>query len=247
MNLDRKTQLFVVLAGLFITCLLVGDITGGKLFDVPLFGWRTVTLSVGMLPFPVTFLLTDLLNEFYGKKAARFVTWTGFAMALLAFAVIEVAIAVPWAPFTLGADWSGVNAASFDNVFAGSKRILFASMVAYLVAQFTDITVFNALKRTTRNRFLWLRATGSTLVSQLIDTILVQVIAWYGLLAAGQIADIAVGSYVMKLLVAVALTPVIYAGHALLERNLGIEPIRLDAEGNPLPTEAAVLPVGPSM
>lgn len=237
--MDRKTQLFVVLAGLFITCLLVGDITGGKLFDVPLFGWRTVTLSVGMLPFPVTFLLTDLLNEFYGKKAARFVTWTGFGMALLAFALIEVAIAVPWAPFTRAADWAGVNAGAFDNVFAGSKRILFASMIAYLVAQFTDIGVFNVLKRLTQNRLLWLRATGSTVVSQLIDTVLVQVIAWYGLLTAGQIADIALGSYIMKLLVAVALTPVVYAGHALLQRQLRIDPIRLDDRGEPVATEAS--------
>jgi len=165
-TLDAKYKLFVVLAGVFTTCLVVGDIIGGKLIQTVLFG-QTITLTVGMIPFPVTFLLTDLLNEFYGKRAARFVTWVGFAMALLAYSFIYIALQIPIAEMTRSASWDGVTATAFDNVFDGSKRMIVASLVAYLIAQFTDIGVFHLLRRLTRGRFLWLRATGSTLLSQL--------------------------------------------------------------------------------
>jgi uncharacterized integral membrane protein (TIGR00697 family) len=232
-HIDRRSQLYLVLAALFITCLLVGDIIGGKLLQLT-FGEQAFVISAGMLPFPITFLLTDLLNEFYGKKAARFVTWVGFAMAVLAFTVLAVAVEVPFAPLTQAADWEGVTQASFDNVFAGSKRILVASMVAYLSAQFTDIAVFGLFKRLTGGRMLWLRATGSTVVSQLLDTVVVQVIAWYGILGAEQITRLVVTSYAVKLAIAVGLTPAIYAGHALLERRLGMAPVRLDANGEVL-------------
>jgi queuosine precursor transporter len=228
--LDRRLQLFVLLASLFVTCLLVGDIIGGKLLQLTV-GEQAFVISAGMIPFPITFLLTDLLNEFYGKRAARFVTWVGFGMALLAFTLIGVAVEVPFAPFTHEASWQGVTQGAFDNVFAGSKRILFASMVAYLLSQFSDIALFNVLKRRTRGRLLWLRATGSTVVSQLLDTVTVQVIAWWGLLSVPQIGALVLTSYAVKLVVAVGLTPLIYAGHALLERQLGMHPVPLDAEG----------------
>jgi queuosine precursor transporter len=229
-RLDQRIQLFVVLAAVFVTCLLVGDIIGGKLLEVHILG-RAFVISAGMVPFPVTFLLTDLLNEFYGKRAARFVTWIGFASAGLALLILQIATQLPWAPFTSSSDWSGVRPTAFDNVFAGSRRILYASMMAYLVAQFTDIAVFNLLKRLTRNRMLWLRATGSTLFSQFIDTIVIQVLAWEGLLDLRRIVGLVVTSYTVKVAVAVGLTPLIYAGHALVERWLHIQPVRLDELG----------------
>lgn len=230
MTLDRRMQLFVVLAATFVTCLLVGDITGGKLVEVHVLG-RPFVISVGMIPFPVTFLLTDLLNEFYGKRAARFVTWVGFASAALAFAILQISTELPWAPFTRASEWTGVNQSSFDNVFAGSKRILYASMAAYLAAQFTDIAIFNALKVLTRNRYLWLRATGSTLFSQLLDTVVIQSLAWAGILSFEQIVALVFTSYAVKVVVAVGLTPLIYAGHALVQRVLHIEPIQLEKRG----------------
>ena len=233
MNLDRRIQLFVVLAAVFVTSLVVGDIIGVKLFEVNL-GLMAPVMSAGMLLFPVTFLLTDILNEFYGKKVARFVTWVGFCMAVFAFAAITVAVRVPWAPMTQAADYPGTVARSFDNVFAGSQRILMASMVAYLVGQFADIAVFNGLKRATHNRMLWLRATGSTVVSQLIDTVVVQYIAWTGVLPQKVIIQIILTSYVVKLLVAVGLTPLIYLGHAFVERKLGIAPVVLGEDGEPV-------------
>jgi uncharacterized integral membrane protein (TIGR00697 family) len=233
MNLDRRLQLFVVLAGVFVTSLTVGDIIGPKLFEVHL-GPIDAIMSAGMLPFPVTFLLTDILNEFYGKRAARFITWVGFFMAIFAFAVITAAVQVPWAALTQGPGYTGTVEGAFNNVFGGSQRILAASMVAYLVGQFSDIAVFNLLKRLTKNKMLWLRATGSTVVSQLIDTVVVQFIAWTGVLSTGVIFNIIFTSYAVKLLVAIGLTPLIYAGHVLVERKLGIPPVVLGADGEPV-------------
>jgi queuosine precursor transporter len=234
MKLDKRLMLFVVLAGVFITSLIVGDLIGVKLFEVRL-GPMVAVMSAGMLPFPITFLLTDILNEFYGKKAARFVTWVGFAMALFAFAVIAASVQVPWAPLTKAPDFNGTVEGSFNNVFTGSQRILVASMIAYLVGQFCDIAVFNQLKKLSNNRLLWLRATGSTVVSQLIDTVVVQFVAWSGVLPTPTILNIIYTSYAVKLLVAVGLTPLVYAGHALLQRYLDLRPVVLGADGEPLP------------
>ena len=224
MVIDVRQKLFVILAGVFTTCLVVGDIIGGKLVQTALLG-QTITLTVGMIPFPVTFLLTDLLNEFYGKRAARFVTWVGFAMAVLSYAFIYVAAMVPIAELTRAPTWSGVTEASFNNVFMGSMRMIFASLTAYLVAQFADIAVFHVLRRVTGGRFLWLRATGSTVVSQAIDTITISLVAWYGLMGMRDIFNIMLSSYSLKFLIALGLTPAIYACHALVERLLKLEPV----------------------
>ncbi len=234
MKLDLRQKLFVVLAAIFVTCLVVGDLIGSKLVDVEVGSFAAV-ISIGMIPFPVTFLLTDLLNEFYGKKVARFITWLGFSMALLTFTFLFVAVQLPFAKLTQSAEWPGVTAATFDNVFAGGQRILFASMVAYLTGQFIDITVFHALKRFTQNRMLWLRATGSTLVSQLVDTAVIQTIAWWGILPFAVVLKLGLVSYVVKVGVAVLLTPLIYGLHALVERRFGIQAVRLDEDGNPRP------------
>jgi queuosine precursor transporter len=163
----------------------------------------------------------------------------GFGMALFTFAVIAVSGRVPWAVMTQAKDFQGTVASSFDNVFGGSQRILVASMLAYLVGQFADITVFNALKRTTNNRMLWLRATGSTVVSQLIDTAVVQYVAWTGVLPQGVILKLIFTSYAVKLLVAIGLTPLVYLGHALVERKLGISPVVLGEDGEPVNLEPA--------
>ncbi len=224
MFLDKRHKLFMVLAGIFTTCLVVGDIIGGKLIETNLFGFEFTT-TVGMLPFPVTFLLTDVLNEFYGKRAARFVTLIAFGMAVLSFTFIYLAAAVPFASFTRGADWTGVNEASFNNVFLGSLRMIIASLCAFLVSQFVDIGVFQLLKRVTSGKLLWLRATGSTAISQLIDTVTITVVAWTGMLSAGKIATIIYSAYGLKILIALGLTPLIYLCHALVERGLGIQPL----------------------
>jgi queuosine precursor transporter len=223
-QLDGRLKLFVFLAGLFFTCLIVGDLIGGKLYQTEI-GGHAVTISVGMIPFPIVFLLTDLINEFYGKRAARFVTTVGFVMAWLTIGVLVLAGQVPFAGFTSAADWSGVNQEAFDRVFGSSTRILMASTAAYLTAQLIDIFIFHLLKERTHGRFLWLRATGSTVVSQGIDTVVIQFLAWYGVMPVSDILSIIVTSYIVKVVIAIALTPAIYAGHALVERGLKLEPI----------------------
>jgi uncharacterized integral membrane protein (TIGR00697 family) len=175
-------------------------------------------------------LLTDVLNEFYGQRAARFITIVGFGMAVLSFAFIFLSAAVPFAPFTHAPDWTGVNEASFNNVFLGSMRMIVASLCAYLVSQFVDIGVFHLLKKKTSGKLLWLRATGSTAVSQLIDTITINFVAWSGMMSAGKIVNIIYSAYGLKLLIAVGLTPLIYLCHTLVERGLGIQPILVGGE-----------------
>jgi uncharacterized integral membrane protein (TIGR00697 family) len=221
----------LILAGVFSTSLVVGDIIGGKLIQTHVFG-HPFTLTVGMIPFPITFLLTDVLNEFYGARAARFVTLLGFGLAILSYAFIFIAGAIPIAPLALEPGWQGVTEQSFQNVFLGSQRMILASLTAYIVAQFVDIGVFHLLKRATNNRLLWLRATGSTAVSQLIDTVVITAVAWTGILGFDSIVNMVVSSYLLKILIALGLTPLVYLAHALIERGLKIEPMKLE-DGNP--------------
>lgn len=227
MELDARARLLLLLTATFVTCLVVGDLIGGKLVTFAVLG-RPITLSVGMIPFPVTFLLTDLLNEFYGKRVARHVTFIGLGMATLTYAVVLGAGALPIAPVTEGAEWTGVTADAFGRVFLASQRIIVGSLVAYVIAQLVDIGVFHALKRATGARLLWLRATGSTAVSQLIDTVVITSVVWIGVLPLADVVGVIVASYVVKLVIAVALTPVVYAGHALVERVAGLEPAPLE-------------------
>ena len=236
MKLDARHRLFLVLTAIFVTCFVVGDIIGGKLIETKLFG-LSFTTTVGMIPFPVTFLLTDVLNEFYGKRAARFVTLVGFGMALLAFTFIYIAGSIPIASMARDPSWTGVTESSFANVFLGSQRMIIASLAAYLVAQFVDIGTFHVLKRATKNRFLWLRASGSTAVSQLIDTVVINFVAWAGMMSTGKILNIVFSAYGLKLFIAFALTPLVYLCHALVQRGLGLAPIVLEA-----PAEVSVRP-----
>ncbi|MFO0595165.1 MAG: queuosine precursor transporter [Myxococcaceae bacterium] len=227
MNLDTRGKLFLSLSALFVTALVIGDVIGGKLTGVPLFG-SVHFLSVGFIPFPITFLLTDLLNEFYGKQAARTVTWVGFGMAVFTLIILTIAVAVPWHPETLKPEWTGLTPAPYDSVFASGRRILIASMTAYVVAQLIDIAVFHKLKSLTGGKLLWLRATGSTVVSQLIDTMVIQTMVWSGNLDMPKLVNLVFTSWVGKILIAILLTPLIYAGHAFVERVLKIEPQKPD-------------------
>jgi queuosine precursor transporter len=220
LDFSGRQRLYLWLCTVFLTALLVGDTIGSKLFTcaIPL-GFTTLhaTLSVGAIWFPITFLLTDVINEFYGSKGARLVTWVGFCMAIFAFIAILCARAIPAAPF------SPVGQAAFENVLGNANRIFVASLIAYLIGQLVDITVFQAAKKLTQSRHIWLRSTGSTLISQLIDTLVVTYVAFLGKLTPAQLRQAATTSYVVKVLVAIGLTPVIYALHGLLHHRLHLE------------------------
>ncbi len=217
-DLRGEQRLYIYLCAIFLTALLIGDTIGSKLFvfAVP-FTHFEVTLSMGVLWFPITFLLTDVINEFYGSRGARFVTFLGFWMALAAFCIIWCARAIPAAPI------SPVKQDDFNRVLGGANRIFFASMVAYIVGQLVDITLFQALKRLTQARHIWLRSTGSTLISQLFDTIVVSLVAFANMLTAAELRNLIVSQYLAKVLFAVLATPIIYALHGILHRWLHLE------------------------
>ncbi len=223
MKLDARLNLFITLVAVFMTCLIVGDMIGGKLTSFELFG-REWIFSVGQLAFPVTFILTDILNEFYGRKVVRRVTFLAFFMVGLTFCLIYAAAAMPWAPFTLAPEWTGVTPSAFSVVFTQATKIQLASMAAFLIGNLTDISVFFLIKRVTGNRMLWLRSTGSTAVSQLIDTIVISGIIWIGKVPFDTYVTIVLTSYAIKLAAAIFVTPVIYGLHELIEKKYGIEP-----------------------
>lgn len=223
MKLDARVMLFVTLVAIFMTCLVVGDLIGGKVTSVTLFG-KEWPFSAGQLAFPVTFILTDILNEFYGRKVARSVTLLAFCMVGLTLAIIAIAGQLGWASFTESKDWTGVTPQVFETVFSQAMWIQISSMFAFLIGNFVDISVFFLFKKLTRERFLWLRATGSTAVSQLIDTIVISALVWLPKMKVGDYVDLVITSYLIKLTIAIAVTPILYGLHAMIERWFGIEP-----------------------
>ncbi|MBP6630242.1 MAG: queuosine precursor transporter [Kofleriaceae bacterium] len=225
MKLDRRLGLFVTLVGVSLTCLLVGNLTGGKVTTIHLLG-RDWPFSVGQLAFPLTFVLTDIFNEFYGRRTARQVTYLMAAMVGFTLLLVSAAGAMPFAPPP--PDWKGVTPDAFTRVFTSATRIQLASMVAFLLASLLDITVFFVIKKATGGRLLWLRATGSTVVSQGVDTVVITWLAFAGLMPGAAIWNMILTGYLIKLVWAVAMTPVIYGVHEVLERVFKIEPVRAE-------------------
>lgn len=230
-------NLYVWLTAFFVACLLIADIIGIKLFRLPFpgtleisLGFTTLTAvehTCGMLTFPVTFLLTDLINEYYGSRAARRVTYIGLVMALFVFGVINLAQAMP----RLDRSYN-VPEEAFNAVFGSAKIMYLASVSAYLVGQMCDIFLFKVIKRWTGDRLLWLRATGSTIVSQTLDSFVVSYLA-FGLgrtltdqpaAPFEEVLKIAATGYVLKFCLGIAITPLIYAGRSLMHRGFGLTP-----------------------
>lgn len=208
----NRDRIFVVLAGVFVTNALLGELIGGKLIAVGPF-----VMSVGVLSWPVVFLTTDLVNEYFGKAGVRRLTFVTIALILYAFVLLYAAMGVPAAPF------SPVDDASFTRVFGQSLWIIAGSIIAFAVSQLVDVVVFWFFRHRTGGRRLWLRATGSTAVSQLVDTFVILAIAFWlpGKLALDEFLRLAATNYAYKLLIAVAITPLLYAAHAAIDRFLG--------------------------
>ncbi len=213
--LSASQRLYVALAVTFVACLILGDVIGGKAVATSL-----GPVSVGLIPFPVTFLLTDIVNDFYGRSGARFLTVLGFCMAVLAWLILQVTTVMP---IDKG---SYFQQAEYAKIFGGSAQLFVASMVAYLVGQFLDIYVFQWWKALTQSRHLWVRATGSTVLSQLVDTAAINVIFWKWTAnqSWGWIFAKIVREYGIKVVIAFALTPFVYALHSLIVRGLGLQP-----------------------
>jgi uncharacterized integral membrane protein (TIGR00697 family) len=237
-NLDARLKLFITLVAVFMVCLVVGDMIGGKLAGFELFG-REWVFSVGQVAFPVTFILTDILNEFYGKRVVRGITILAFLMVALTLVIVTVADALPWASFTLSPGWAegggNVTPEAFERVFTQARWIQVCSMLAFLIGNLTDITVFFLIKKATGNRFLWLRATGSTAVSQLIDTIIITSLLFGEKVPFGTLVTMIATSYAIKLTAAIGVTPIIYLLHEVIERRFGIRPADPETQATELP------------
>lgn len=228
---DVRGRVLIWLTGGFVTCLLIANLTGSKFFHLPLFtlpnGFEFVHHSVGMISFPVVFLLTDLVNEYYGAKETRRMTWLAAGMSLLASGIVYLARVIP-----VDAN-SPIPQPAFDAVFGQSNRLLIASLAAFLLGQFCDIWVFGRLKRATRGRMVWLRATGSTVISQMLDSFVVTAVLFWGTVrpedgqvwSLGQILVIAATGYVLKFLLALALTPLVYLGRWFVRARFGLQPL----------------------
>lgn len=208
----RKDVVFLVLAGFFITNAIVAELIGGKL--VKFFG--LFTQSIGIILWPVVFVLTDLINEHYGKQGVRKLTYITAALVSYMFILISIAIHIR------AVDFSPVNDDVFKTVFGQSQWIIVGSIIAFFISQLVDVYVFWLFRNRTGHRFIWLRATGSTLVSQLIDTFVVQFIAFVlpGKWAFDEFTKNAAWGYSFKLLVALCLIPFIYLGHSIINKLL---------------------------
>jgi uncharacterized integral membrane protein (TIGR00697 family) len=227
-------KLYVCLTAVFVSCLLLGDIIGGKTIPtLTVFGHDLGPISVGIIPFPVTFLLTDVVNDFYGRRGARFLTLVGFAMALFAYALLQLTTALAPHPSTY------FTQAEYAKIFGGSAQLFVASMISYLCGQFLDIQVFQFWKALTQSRHLWLRATGSTLLSQIVDTVMINLIFWMWTASSDPTSFLGRMSsseryawifakigreYGIKVGIAILLTPLVYAIHGAIVKWLGIKP-----------------------
>lgn len=245
---NKKQTLFIALAAIFLTNAILAEMIGVKIFsgesilglppaNIPLFGGLTLdfNLTAGVIIWPVVFLTTDIINEYYGKKGVKRLSYIAAVCISYAFIVIYVITLLPPAPFWLDINDTDPNGNSFNINFAFTKifsqglGIIVGSLVAFLVGQFMDVFIFQKLKKITGNKMIWLRATGSTLISQLIDSFAVLGLAFYVLApeesrwSIAQVTSVGVINYIYKFSIAIVLTPVIYLAHGLIDKYLGKE------------------------
>ncbi|OSZ77606.1 hypothetical protein CAP36_14630 [Chitinophagaceae bacterium IBVUCB2] len=245
---NKPTRLFLILSGIFITNTLIAEFIGVKIFslestlglkpaDIKLFGGSySFNLTCGVLLWPVVFVMTDIINEYYGVKGVKFLSW--LTICLIAFGFLMVYGAIQTEPngwWVTSKKEAGIEnmSVAFNGVYGQGLGIIIASMSAFLVAQLVDVFVFHRIKKMTGEKKIWLRATGSTVISQLIDSFVVLFIAFYFYpkLVKGQgdpwpldqLIAICIVNYIYKFIVALLLTPVIYFVHNRIERYLGHE------------------------
>jgi queuosine precursor transporter len=243
---NRGVRLFIILGGFFIANALIAEFMGVKIFSLErslgsepvhwmiLGGKWNFDLSAGVLLWPVVFIMTDIINEYYGKRGVKFLSWLGAGLIAYAYFMfygsIKLVSADWWASSQTARGVADMNAA-YNGVFGQGLGIIIGSLAAFLFAQLLDVLIFHEIKKRTGERWLWLRSTGSTLFSQLADTFIVTSIAFYfyPMLVAGngepwslnQLFTVCTGGYLYKFTVAVVMTPVIYGVHDLIERYLG--------------------------
>ncbi len=211
-SLRRKAfTLYLFLAALFITSLVVSNLIFQKFFfwqpfgELTVFGAPIFEVSVGILPYPITFLITDLISEIFGKKMANKVVVAGIFASVFSLLIVYTAASAP------ATSWSPVADVQFTNVFGNTIVAVFASMMAYLLAQFVDIQIYHFWKRVTQGRHLWLRNNFSTFSSQFIDTFaVVFLLSAFGEISWDRFWGLVIAGFLFKVMIAVADTPVLY-------------------------------------
>lgn len=213
---NRAFALYLLLGGLFITALVTCNLIANKFVTVDL-GFKTFVLSAGVLPYPITFLMTDILSEVFGRRKTNAVVIVGFAASLFVLFMLFLGSVFPAIP------QSPVSDEYYDTVFQNSWRVITASMVAYLTAQLIDIRLFHFWKRLTKGKQLWLRNNASTVVSQLVDTTLVVFVLFVGNLPFETMTSFILDGWLFKVLAALADTLIIYFLIWIIRRQFNLK------------------------
>lgn len=238
---SKESRLFLVLGTFFVANAILAEFIGVKIFsveqslglekfDINLFGVPDLSfnMSAGVLTWPLVFIMTDIINEYFGLKQVRFLSILASILIVFAFLVIGLAISLSPADFWINQNMEGqplnMNIA-FKAIFGQGMWIIVGSITAFLIGQIADVMIFHKIKALTGERALWLRATGSTLVSQFIDSFVVIFIAFYlnpqYNWSWQMVAAIGLVNYTYKFLVALGMTPILYVVHALIDQFLG--------------------------
>lgn len=208
---SKKDTVYVVLAGIFITNAVVAELIGGKLIDV-----GAAVMSIGILPWPIVFVTTDLINEYFGEKGVRRLSFITAGLIAYTFFILYFAMKIP------STGISSVTTDQFNAVFGQSQLIIVGSIIAFLASQLIDVTIFHFVKRRTGNKMIWLRSTGSTVISQFFDSFIVLGIAFWlpGIMDTKTYIISGLTGYTVKLIIAVGMTPFIYLGHYLIQKYI---------------------------
>lgn len=215
----KAQQIYMVLSALFIASLVASNLIFQKFFYWDFFGIHTFEISVGILPYPVTFLITDIISEVYGKKKANLVVTSGIFASFFSLLIVYLADAVP------ATAWSPIDDSLFEKVFGATAIAVFASMVAYLLAQYIDIQLFHFWKRLTKGRHLWLRNNFSTFLSQFVDTFSVLfLLCSFGKIDWELFSGLLLSGFLFKVMVAALDTPFLYAAVYGLRNLFDLKP-----------------------
>lgn len=237
----KESRLALILGAFFISNAILAEFIGVKIFtvegslgipkfDINMFGVKDLSfnMSAGVLTWPLIFIMTDIINEYFGIKQVRFLSILAAILITYAFVVVGFAMGlVPsdfWINQAVNGETINMNTA-FNSIFGQGMWIIAGSIIAFLLGQMADVIIFHRIKKSTGERFLWLRATGSTLVSQFIDSFVVIFIAFYinpqYNWSWQMVAAIGLVNYTYKFLVAILMTPLLYVVHSIIDSYLG--------------------------
>jgi len=211
-------RIYLILAALFIASLVVSNLIFQKFFYWDFFGIYTFEISAGILPYPITFLITDIISEVYGKRKANQVVTAGIFASFFSMLIVFVAGSVP------ATAWSPINDTLFNKVFGATAIAVLASMMAYLLAQYIDIQIFHFWKRITKGKHLWLRNNFSTFLSQFVDTFTVLfLLCSFGKIDWNLFGALLASGFLFKIMIAALDTPFLYAAVYSLRKRFGLE------------------------